>query len=93
MENKGLKFSTLMSFWTSKLLVSTRPWPFVVQLLNNPLKELQRRLNKKGAKLAVDSSFGPLTLRTVSGFQRNHGLVPDGIVGTKTQAVLNRICR
>lgn len=36
----------------------------------------------------VDGDFGPATLNAVVAFQRVNGLVPDGIVGPKTFAVL-----
>lgn len=52
---------------------------------NNPkdaVKELQRGLGITGNK--VDGVFGPMTEAAVRQFQRDHGLVPDGIVGPKT---------
>ncbi|HSU16300.1 peptidoglycan-binding protein [Longimicrobium sp.] len=44
------------------------------------------------AKLGIDSSagtFGPKTEAAVREFQRDHGMVPDGIVGPKTWAALD----
>ncbi len=35
-----------------------------------------------------DGVFGPVTYRAVVGFQRRHGLVPDGIVGPRTWSKL-----
>ena len=43
------------------------------------VKDLQTKLG-----LAIDGMFGPETEATVRQFQRDHGLVPDGIVGPKT---------
>lgn len=54
--------------------------------------ELQRRLNAQGAKLRVDGKFGEKTRVAVAAFQRSHHLGVDGVVGPKTQAVLNKVC-
>ena len=56
---------------------------------NNPpfvVKELQRRLGIDPAN--IDGVFGPLTEARVRAFQRDRGLVPDGIVGPKSWALL-----
>lgn len=39
----------------------------------------------------IDGIFGPLTQMAVMQFQMDNGLVPDGIVGPKTYAVLDLI--
>jgi hypothetical protein len=60
--------------------------------VSNPrflVKDLQRKIGFAGDK--VDGSFGPLTEAAVRRFQRDHGLVPDGIVGPKTWAALEVI--
>jgi N-acetyl-anhydromuramyl-L-alanine amidase AmpD len=57
----------------------------------NPIflvQELQKKLGFVG--LQVDGDFGPLTEAAVRRFQRQHELVPDGIVGPKTWEVLSR---
>ncbi|MBO9648878.1 MAG: peptidoglycan-binding protein [Variovorax sp.] len=52
--------------------------------------ELQRQLNNLGytagneRPLAEDGRFGPATQRALQTYQRDHGLVPDGIAGPKT---------
>ena len=55
------------------------------------VSELQRLLNLKGAKLVVDGVFGAATYSAVITFQRNNGLVDDGIVGSKTWTALRSI--
>lgn len=53
------------------------------------IKNLQSLLNKYGYKLDVDGIAGDKTINAIVDFQRNHGLVADGIAGAKTYAVLN----
>jgi hypothetical protein len=50
---------------------------------------LQNDLDQLGYNLSQDGQFGPLTRAAVVSFQRNHGLVPDGIVGPLTWAAIN----
>nr|WP_237702729.1 peptidoglycan-binding protein [Candidatus Protofrankia datiscae] len=49
---------------------------------------VQQRLTDLGYSLAVDGIFGPRTTRVVKDYQRQHGLVADGIVGARTYAQL-----
>lgn len=50
--------------------------------------ELQKALNKNGAKIWTDGDFGAGTERAVKAFQRKAGLVPDGRVGPRTWKAL-----
>ena len=50
------------------------------------VKVLQAKLNAQ-----VDGFFGPVTEAAVRVFQRDRGLVPDGIVGPKSWAVLDTL--
>lgn len=52
------------------------------------VKWVQWYLNKCGASLKIDGSFGPLTKAATIKFQKNNNLVTDGIVGVKTRAKL-----
>lgn len=54
------------------------------------VRKLQQRLNTLGyePKLVVDGDYGPKTKAAVIWFQRNNGLLADGIVGPKTLAKL-----
>lgn len=49
---------------------------------------VQTLLNAKGAKLALDSDFGPATHEAVLSFQWENGLAADGVVGVDTWAGL-----
>jgi peptidoglycan hydrolase-like protein with peptidoglycan-binding domain len=51
--------------------------------------ELRRMLNIPGA----DGTFGPQTEAAVRAFQRQHGMVPDGIVGPKTWLRMDEVLR
>ncbi|MBI3248707.1 MAG: peptidoglycan-binding protein [Deltaproteobacteria bacterium] len=51
--------------------------------------KLQERLKELGFDPgSADGEFGPGTEAAVMAFQRNAGLLPDGIVGPRTQAAL-----
>lgn len=52
------------------------------------VRGLQQRLNARGATLATDGLFGPLTQAAVMQFQQRSGLKVDGIVGPMTWRVL-----
>ena len=56
------------------------------------VKALQTFLNLNGFQCGVaDGIFGNKTELAVKAFQKAHGLVPDGIVGTKSWAVLENL--
>jgi peptidoglycan L-alanyl-D-glutamate endopeptidase CwlK len=58
------------------------------------VKELQQKLIKAGEKLpryGADGDFGAETEEAVKAFQARHGLVVDGIVGSKTKAKLDEV--
>jgi len=48
------------------------------------VRQVQQRLRDRGWKITVDGEFGPVTDRIVRAFQREKGLIVDGIVGPKT---------
>lgn len=52
------------------------------------VKELQELLVAKGFNISIDSDFGAATELAVTMFQKNSGLVADGIVGRNTWASL-----
>lgn len=55
------------------------------------VKMLQQLLNKVGYILTVDGKFGKMTQNAVMNLQKKHSLIPDGIVGPKTNVVLNSL--
>ena len=54
------------------------------------VKWLQWELNKRGANLKVDGVYGNQTKFSVMLFQKDHGLVQDGICGPKTLRSLQK---
>jgi N-acetylmuramoyl-L-alanine amidase len=61
-------------------------------LRGDDIAELQRRLSALGFHSGrVDGIFGPDTHHAVQEFQRNAGLVPDGICGNRTVSALQRL--
>ncbi len=58
------------------------------------VKLIQSLLNRIGYNAgSVDGVFGPQTRQAVIAFQRDNGLVPDGIVGPATWAAFERFLR
>ena len=55
------------------------------------VKDLQKVLNGTVADLAVDGVFGKQTQEAVMAFQKQYGLIVDGIVGPKTWAIVDTI--
>ena len=55
------------------------------------VKWLQWELNRHGSNLKIDGSFGQKTKLSVLIFQKDHGLVQDGIVGQKTIDMLKSL--
>lgn len=56
----------------------------------NNVKWLQWHLNKHGANITIDGSFGGKTLLAVKKFQKVNGLTQDGVVGANTR---NALCK
>lgn len=56
--------------------------------MGESVKWLQYELNANGAKLNVDGAFGKQTKLAVLLYQKDHGLVCDGVVGVKTLEAL-----
>lgn len=54
--------------------------------MGEQVKQVQAKLG-----VPIDGNFGPKTEAAVRAFQRDHSLVPDGIVGPKTWATLDGV--
>lgn len=70
-----------------------QPWPVLKQGPNSvwpkvTVRSLQYLLNARGAKVAVDGTFGKQTKAAVIKFQRAHHLTADGVVRTATWRAL-----
>jgi NlpC/P60 family/Putative peptidoglycan binding domain len=86
----------IASIWRPGLLgTATRPAAGLRGMLpvrpgerSDAVAAVQRRLAANRRCLAVDGEFGPRTRRAVVAFQRDHGLVPDGVVGERTWGAL-----
>lgn len=56
------------------------------------VKAIQKKLNSLGFNVGpADGDFGEKTKRGVMDFQRAYKLLPDGVVGPKTQAAIDRL--
>jgi peptidoglycan hydrolase-like protein with peptidoglycan-binding domain len=69
--------------------VTLGPWPVLRRGPNSvwpqvTVRSLQYLLNAHGARITVDGVFGSATEAAVRTYQRSHGLVADGIVGSAT---------
>ncbi|NLZ52038.1 MAG: peptidoglycan-binding protein [Thermoanaerobacteraceae bacterium] len=61
-------------------------------LQGEDVRELQSKLESLGYDVGpIDGIFGPLTEKAVRKFQKDNGLVVDGIVGQETFAALERL--
>ncbi|MFF7646891.1 helix-turn-helix domain-containing protein [Streptomyces canus] len=73
-----------------RLLFSDACGPVVSMGQNDAcVRDVQERLRDHGARIGVDGSFGPETLRRVTAFQVFAGLVPNGVVGDPTKKALH----
>jgi N-acetylmuramoyl-L-alanine amidase len=69
-------------------------WHSRVMLRGDDVRDLQQRLNARGVDAGPeDGIFGPLARAAVEDFQRNVGIVVDGVAGPVTVASLRRLRR
>lgn len=69
--------------------LSLRDW-LTLGDLGPQVKQLQLDLIDNNMELVADSDYGPSTYQAVKDFQRENGLIVDGIAGPKTRASLRR---
>lgn len=68
--------------------IDNRPSDLRSGMRTPAVTSLQRALCALGYPVAVDGIFGPVTENALRHFQRDHGLVPDGIAGPLTQETI-----
>lgn len=71
--------------WPGRFITLTSPYT-----RGDDVGTVQERLNRHGAKLAVDKVFGPLSSKAVVAFQKSNKLEADGVVGPITWDALWR---
>lgn len=59
-------------------------WPRTPAVTGDAVRAWQQRLAALGFDIDADGVYGPQSKQICQVFQRNHGLVPDGIVGRAT---------
>jgi peptidoglycan hydrolase-like protein with peptidoglycan-binding domain/GH24 family phage-related lysozyme (muramidase) len=80
----GLVGPTTRALLFQRSLRLTEPY-----MTGEDVAAVQRALNQQGFDLEVDGVFGPATEAAVMAFQRQAGLLVDGIVGSRTRRILN----
>lgn len=88
-----VKAQAATSATVSAAVVTLPSWPVLRQGSNAQwpratVRSLQYLLDARGAKLAVDGAFGPLTNAAVVAFQRAHRLPANGVVDAATWRAL-----
>lgn len=59
-------------------------WPSTPAIMGPPVKMWQERVSACGFPVTLDGVYGPESKAACRAFQRDHGLVADGIVGPRT---------
>lgn len=95
---EGSHVAVVIKTDTPELMSVSNPYVLSASLLKKgskgeSVKWLQYSLNKYGYGLAIDGDFGVKTETAVKDFQKNHGLIVDGIAGKNTIAKLKELQR
>jgi len=85
-----LHFEVHIGRWNNKFTNAVDPLCYVV---DHEVKKIQSLLVKVGYKIAVDGLNGPATKSAVQSFQKDSGLVVDGIPGKLTTAALAKVAK
>ena len=75
----------IANYFNLKLISNSQVIVYRYGDIGQGIRLLQKNLTKLGFNLALDNSFGPLTLSAVKDFQYRNGLAIDGVVGPLTQ--------
>jgi murein L,D-transpeptidase YcbB/YkuD len=93
--NGTVGFSTVDGKSCAGNIVGAKVYKFGSVTLKNgskgeAVKELQRFLNAKlDLGLKIDGKLGPKTIIVIKKWQKDHGLVADGLIGAKTKLMMN----
>jgi murein L,D-transpeptidase YcbB/YkuD len=96
-KNRAFKTPGVQFYSLRPLLRDTEPAPAPVRptlrlgSTGDVVRTVQTILNAHGAQLVVDGQMGPVTVLAVQSLQRRAGLDADGVVGSKTWAVLEQL--
>jgi hypothetical protein len=78
----------LAAAWAAASGVAPASAPLAIGATGTAVEALQAALNKAGASIPVDGSFGQVTDFALMSFQASHSLTVDGIAGADTLAAL-----
>lgn len=85
-----LVFALIFTLLPSNGVNAQAPTTLKIGSSNGDVWDLQYRLKQLGYQVSVDGFYGYQTYSAVKKFQKNYGLVADGVVGPTTWKVLKK---